>query len=142
MNQIKPYQVWIGHCGDARSANNVAQEGIRAVVQLAAEEPPEPLARDLIYCRYPLFDGTGNDDDLLDLAIRSVADLIERGVPTLVTCGVGVSRAPAIVAAALSLVHRSSLEDCLTEIVASHKADVSPGLWKEVRRRAAAIGRP
>jgi hypothetical protein len=46
-----------------------------------------------------------------------------------------MSRAPAIVAAALSLVGRRSPEDCLTEIVEFHAADVSPGLWEEVRRR-------
>jgi hypothetical protein len=44
--------------------------------------PPVQLTRELISCRFPLLDGTGNH--LVDLAIRCVANLVERGIPTLV----------------------------------------------------------
>ena len=134
MNQIRPHQLWIGHAGDGRSFSDVLEKGVRAVVQLAAEEPQLQLPRELISCRFPLLDGTGNDIELLDLAIHIVANFIERGIPTLVCCGAGMSRAPATVAAALSIVNQCGLEDSLRVVTASHPADVSPGLWEEVRR--------
>jgi len=132
MNQIKPHQLWIGNAGDCRAISRILDKDIRAVVQLAAEESPVQLTRELISCRFPLLDGTENDADLLDLAIGCVAILVERGIPTLVCCGAGMSRSPAIVAAALSRVNRSDLGKSLEAVIEVHPADVSPGFWKEV----------
>ena len=107
MNEITPYPVFVGHAADGRAMRELLDQGIRAIVQLAAEEPPIVTPRDLVFCRFPLEDGNGNDADLLSLAITSVAHLVSRGVRTLVCCGGGMSRAPAVVAAALSIVeHR------------------------------------
>ena len=107
MNEITPYPVFVGHAADGRAVKELLDQGIRAVVQLAAEEPPIVTPRDLVFCRFPLEDGSGNDADLLSLAITSVAHLVSRGVPTLVCCGAGMSRSPAVVAAALSIIeHR------------------------------------
>ena len=132
MNQIKPHQLWIGNAGDCRAISRILGNDIRAVVQLAAEESPVQLTRELISCRFPLLDGTENDADLIDLAIRCVANLVERGIPTLVCCGAGMSRSPAIVAAALSRVNHSDLGKSLEAVIKVHPADVSPGFWKEV----------
>jgi hypothetical protein len=41
------------------------------------------------YCRFPLVDGPGNDRKRLQLAITTVANLLEKKVPTLVVCGAG-----------------------------------------------------
>jgi hypothetical protein len=65
MNQIPPYHLWIGHAGDGRDYRRLLDLGIRAVVQLAVEEPPLQPPRELIYLRFPLRDGADNPDDLL-----------------------------------------------------------------------------
>jgi len=77
-------------------------------------------------------DGAGNDAVLLSLAIKSVRELIRHNVPTLVCCSAGMSRSPAIVAAALSLVQNAGIDECLRSISAHHPTDVSPGLWDEI----------
>ena len=82
----------------------ILDKGIKAIVQLAMEEPPLQPPRELVYLRFPLLDGTGNDPNMLHLAISCVATLIRQGTPTLVCCGGGMSRSPAVVAAALSTV--------------------------------------
>src|SRR5262249_1315753 len=98
----------------------------------AVEEPSFPSRREMIACRFPLTDGVGNPPHLLGLAIRTVASLIEAKVPLLVCCGEGMSRAPAIVAAALAVTQRESPEECLKRAPRTHPSDVSPGLWSDV----------
>ena len=132
MHQIPPYGLWIGHAGEGQHYRQVFDAGIKALVELAAEEPPSQPPRDLIYWRFPLLDGTGNERLLLDLAISSVANLLERKVPTLVACGRGLSRSPAIAAAALALVYQEPPEDCLKRVAEHSHGDVSPGLWSEI----------
>jgi protein-tyrosine phosphatase len=134
MNQIKPHPIWVGHAGDGRSFQEIFEKGIRAVVHLAAEEPPGRLPRELIYCRYPLIDGSGNDAALLQLAINSLAALLKKEIPTLVCCGAGMSRAPAIAAAALATLGEGAVEECMEAVAHHHKTDVSPALWREVQR--------
>ncbi len=57
--------------------------------------------------------------------------LLKRGqIPTLVYYGAGMSRSPAIVAAALSIVQGGSPDERLKEVVAGHPHDVSPHLWE------------
>lgn len=134
MNQILPYPLWIGHGGEERDFPHIFDAGIEAVVELAAEEPPFPSLRDLITCRFPLHDGAGNRPELLAMAIRTVAGLLEAGIPSLVCCSGGVSRAPAIVAAAMALVLHDVPEECLKSVVRHHPCDVSPGLWQEITK--------
>jgi protein-tyrosine phosphatase len=133
MHQVKPYPLWIGHAGDGRNFRQVFDNGIEAIVQLAVEEAPLQPPHELIYYRIPLIDGTGNAPILLDLAIHSVATLHKNGVPTLVCCGGGMSRSPAIVAGALSAVEQKPLDDCLKIVTESYPADVLPGLWEKIR---------
>jgi hypothetical protein len=133
MHQVQPLRLWLGHAGDGRDVRRILDCGIQAVVQVAAEEPVVELPRDLIYCRFPLVDGPGNDTKLLQLAIATVANLLEKKVPTLVFCGAGLSRSPAIAAAAMALVLRQSPDECLTRATEHFPADVSPALWEEVK---------
>jgi protein-tyrosine phosphatase len=132
MNQIKPHALWVGHAGDRRDFRPALDAGIQALVELSREEPPSDPPRDLIYCRFPLLDGAGNDENLLDLAINAVASLIRMRIPTLVCCDMGLSRSPAVAAAALALAHREPPEACLKRVVVEHRSDVSPGLWNEI----------
>src|SRR5262249_45316796 len=130
MNQILPYPVWVGHAGEGRDYRHLFDAGIKALVQLAVEEPAAQPPREMISCRFPLVDGLGNPTEMLYLAIHTLATLVQRHVPTLICCGGGVSRAPAVTAAALALAHHESPESCLQQIVRHHPSDVSPGLWQ------------
>jgi hypothetical protein len=132
MNQILPHGLWVGHAGDAGDMRRLFDLGVEAVVELAVEEPPAVLARELIACRFPLVDGPGNRVTLVSLAIQTLAALLRARVPTLVCCGNGMSRSPALAAAALSVAFGETPEDCLKTVVLHHPGDVSPGLWNEI----------
>jgi protein-tyrosine phosphatase len=132
MNKIEPYPLWVGHAGEGRDFRMLFDAGIRALVQLALEEPPLETPRELIACRLPLIDGTGNRPEVLYLAISTVATLLKMHLPTLIFCGGGMSRSPAIAAAGLAMVHHQPPEKCLEQVVKCHPSDVSPGLWSEI----------
>ena len=132
MTPVADYPLWIGHGGEAHEYPAILGAGIEAVVDLAAEEPTRAGPRGLIVCRFPLIDGQGNRPELLTLAVRSISTLIASGTPTLVCCGAGLSRAPALVASALSLVRRDSPETFLKLVARHHPSDVSPGLWGDL----------
>ena len=132
MKRIEPHLIWIGHAGDGRNVTALYDAGIVAVIQLAIEEPPAHLPREFISLRVPLLDGDGNAPDHLRLAIRSVATSIESRIPTLVCCSAGMSRSPAIVAAALAIISGED-RDRMLEMVADHRpADVSPAFWAAI----------
>ncbi|MBR9801575.1 dual specificity protein phosphatase family protein [bacterium] len=135
MRRIAPLPVWIGNAGDARDLRRVHAEGLAAIVDLAAEEPPVPVTRELMYFRVPLMDGAENDSICLNLAINTVFQLITRQVPTLVACSAGMSRSPLIVAAAISRVERISLETALERITMQGAVDLSPGLLAAVQSK-------
>jgi hypothetical protein len=132
MNQIAPHPLWVGHAGAAADYRKIFDTGIRALVHLAAEELPAHPPRELIYTRIPLVDGPGNRTDILFLATSTVATLVRLRIPTLVFCGVGMSRSPAIAAAALAMIHQEAPEECLKRVTQHHPSDVSPGLWSEI----------
>jgi hypothetical protein len=134
MNRVVPHQLWIGHAGEAADFRALFDQGVRAVVDVAVEEPPTAAPREIISCRFPLIDGPSNDPDVLLLAVRTTTALLERRIPTLVICGSGLSRSPAIAAAALSLLQGEPPERCLERVVAHHPSDVLPGLWDSVTR--------
>src|SRR6188768_4058788 len=100
MRSITPNILWIGNAHDIRNVSAALSLGIRAVVDLAANEAPVPYPRDIVYCRIPLSDGPENDAALLRLAIFVTVEVIRAQMPTLVACSAGMSRSPAIVAAA------------------------------------------
>ncbi len=132
MREILPNQLWIGNAGDGRDAGRLLRAGVAAVINLAAEEPSPNLPRSMIYCHFPLMDGPQDDEGILDVAIRTVVSLLTNKVPTLVYCGAGMSRSPAVVAAALAIVQGGSPDEKLKEVVVGHPHDVSPHLWEAV----------
>jgi hypothetical protein len=137
MRQIPPYSLWLGHAGDARDVRAVLDAGIFAVVDLALEEPPVHFTREVAYFRIPLIDGAGNPPWLSRAAINTVAMLLQNNTPTLVFCGAGMSRSPAIAAAAISIVKDECATESLKFVANVHGCDVSPGLWSEVVRMLA-----
>lgn len=133
MRQVSPFALWIGHAGDGRDFKAILDTGIKAVVQVAAEEPTLQLPRDLVYCRFPLLDGPGNDPTFIHLATMTVANMLEKRTPLLVCCGGGMSRSPAIAAAALAMVYQEDPDDSLRKVAEYHPADVGPALWHEIK---------
>lgn len=134
MHQVADYPLWLGHAGDAGDFKRLFDTGIQAVMQLAMEEAPVSLPRELLYVRFPLVDGPGNDRTVLYLALITLTNLLEKQVPTLVCCGAGLSRSPALAAAALAMVYQEKPDDCLRQIAAHQPHDVAPGFWLEVKK--------
>lgn len=133
MRRIADYSLWLGHRADGRDLPRLHENGIRAVVDLAWDELPLALPRDLTYCRFPLVDGTGNPASLLRIAIDAIASLVREDIATLVCCGNGVSRSPCVAAAAIVRVGNIPLPEGIELIVASGRSDVTPGLWSDVQ---------
>jgi protein-tyrosine phosphatase len=106
--------------------------GIAALVDLAMNEPPVAVTRELVYCRFPLMDGSDNPPWLLRAAIETAATLLRANVPTLVFCSGGMSRTPAVAACALARVTGRSAEECLAEVARAGKCDVSTTLWRDL----------
>jgi protein-tyrosine phosphatase len=126
--------LFISDAISARDLKQIYDHEIRAVVDLAANERPAGLGRDLIYCRFPLSDGHTNDDAMLECSILCLESLLNRHFRTLVACSAGMSRSPLIAAAAVSLQTGDSLADCLARITADAPHDVSPSLLSSVNR--------
>ena len=131
MRRVGDYPLWIGTARDARDIRGVLAAGIRAVVDLAVEEPPAAPTRELVYLRFPLVDGLGNEPKVVRVMLRAVTALVRERVPTLVACGMGMSRSPAVAAVAYAAAHGLDPADVLTTVVGS--GDVSPALLKELQ---------
>lgn len=134
MHQVGPYRLWLGSVVDAWSLREVLQCDVQAIIDLASNEAPLQLTRDLIYCRFPIVDGVGNDPAVLRLAIDTVIALMQNGTPTFLFCSAGMSRSPAILAAAIARQTKRSLSDCLAEVVLGHPHDVAAGLVHDLQR--------
>lgn len=129
MREVIAGKLWIGNAGDARDVARVLSAGVKAVVDLAIEEPPVVYPRDVTYCRFPMLDGAGNPAARLQTAIRTASALITAGTPTLIACGGGMSRAPAIAAAALAHATGIDLQQALSEVLGTGPRDLAPAFW-------------
>jgi protein-tyrosine phosphatase len=107
---------------------------VQAVVDLAASEPPASFPRDIIYCRVPLCDGAENTAAVLQLAVSTTVALVRAKVPTLVACSMGMSRSPAVAAAALAEIENCRPDEVLTRIAKSGPLDVDTALWRDLQR--------
>ncbi len=134
MREIVPKLLWIGNAREARELSSVLEAGIEAMVDLAWEEISPSLTRDVIYCRFPLLDGAGNQPHCLRAAIDAVVSLVEKQIPTLVFCGAGMSRSPAIAAAALALSRGDPLDETLRAVVSGQPHDIAPSLWGDIKK--------
>jgi hypothetical protein len=119
-------RLFVGDAMDARDAQLLFDNQIGAVVDVAANEQPAQLPREIIYCRFPIIDGDGNSPDLLRLAVETVVKLIRGNCRTLVACSAGMSRSPSVAAAAISVVTDRSMDVCLQALIENGPHDVSP----------------
>lgn len=130
MRQVGDHPLWIGTSRDARDMRAVVNAGIEAIVDLAIEEVPVQPSRELVYLRFPLLDGDGNDPVRLRVMLDGVVALVRGRVPTLVACGMGMSRSLAVAAVAFAAAHGWSLADVLK--LTPGPGDVSPPLLREL----------
>ena len=142
MREIEPGRLWIANAVEARDLRRVLDLGVEAIVDLAMQEPPLTVTREMIYLRIPIVDGGGNDQRRLTGAIEAIVNLLRREIPTLVTCSAGMSRSPAIVAAALSLLQNRRPDEVLAWIAARMPHDISPLLWRDVQAAADSLRQP
>lgn len=126
--------IYVGNAIDARDLRSIYDHQIRAVVDLAVNEAPAQLGREIVYCRIPLNDGGGNDDGLVALSIRTVVSLVQNQCRTLVACSAGMSRAPCIAAASIAMLTRRGPDECLMEITRGAPHDISPVLWAHIKK--------
>lgn len=140
LREILPDQLFLGHARDARDLRLLHDHQIAAVLDLAIDEPPAQLAREMISCRIPLVDGGENPPEKIVLAIRTLELLLENHQRVLVACSGGMSRSPVFCAAALALRTKRSLDDCLTQVLTDGPGDVSPPLWESVQRVVRGLG--
>lgn len=132
MRPILPFLLYSGHTEDAGDYDLLANAGIQALVQVTADDGPLQPPEAVTYCRFPLRDG-GENEKLLYLAIVTVANLVERHIPTLVCSTAGLSRASVVIAAALSMVFQESPDSCLNEVTQNRPGLVNPALWEIVK---------
>jgi hypothetical protein len=137
MRDVISQVLWIGNARDAREISRLLNLGVAVVVDLALEEAPIVFPRDVVYCRFPLVDGSGNSHTLLKAAVETAATLIRERVPTLVACNGGMSRSPAVVAAALARVEQTDPHKELLRVAGTGPHDVSPVFWAELTEACA-----
>jgi hypothetical protein len=124
----------VGNALDARDLRLLYDTGIKAVVDLAINETPAQLGRDLIYCRFPIHDGDGNSDEMIQIAIQTVCSLVRDRIATLVACSAGMSRAPSIASVSIAIITNQLPDECLRTVINNSPNDVSPLLWDQVKR--------
>ena len=142
MQEIHPGLLWIGHALDLRNPKALFDVGISAVVDVAYEEPPAQLPRQLIYCRFPINDGGGNEPAVLRQTVQTIVDLLSAGMPTMVACSAGMSRSPVFAAAGLAIHLGQSPDDVVSRIGGFKSLEVSVPLWSDVTNVVSQIRRP
>lgn len=134
MREVIAAKLWTGNAAEARDLKLLSQLGISAVVDLALEEPPAFLQREVAYVRCPIDDSEAATAVLVEVAVRTVEHLVRLRVPTLVACSAGLSRSPLITAAAIARSDRMPLEAAIQSVSDRGPTDVSPGLLSLVRQ--------
>jgi len=115
------------------------ESGVKAVLDVAYEEPPANLPRQLTYCRFPINDGGGNNPATLFLALSTAINLLDSETPTLIACSAGMSRSPTVAAFALAF-HLSESPDTVVARIAEIKSlELKPELWTDMLETAARL---
>lgn len=142
MIEVETGSLWLGNASEARDLRGLFDAEIAAVVDVAWDEPPAQLPRELIYCRFRLVDSDGNSAAMLTVAVQTVVNLLSTGHRTLVACSAGMSRSPAVAAAALSIVRDKEPVRVLSQIGELRSLEVSPQLWGQLMAILPTVCRP
>ncbi len=121
--------LWVGKLRDTREPALLAAEGIGALLQLAGrtEDPA------LVTLHLPVEDGLPLPPETLDRAVEFVRGQREAGRVTLITCGLGISRASSLAVAVLKELEGRSLLAAYFEVKRLHpEARPHPVLWQSL----------
>jgi len=132
MVELHPNSLWLGNMFDARDPSALFENEIQAVVDLAYEEKPAQLPRQLIYCRYPLIDGGGNDESVLLHAIQCVLGFLNSETKMLVACSAGMSRSPTVAAFALAAFLKTKPTEVIEKVSQLKGLEINGELWNNV----------
>ena len=132
MLEIHPNLLWIGHALDVREPAALFDAGITAVVDVAYEESPAQLPRQLIYCRFPLNDGGGNEPKILTQTLRTVTNLLESETRTIIACSAGMSRSPTVASFALAYHLNEPPDAIVARILELKSLELKPELWSDL----------
>ena len=132
MHEIHPELLWLGNALDIREPRSLFDVGITAVIDVAFEEPPAQLPRQLIYCRFPLNDGGGNDATVLLQTVQTLVDFLAAGTRTIVVCSAGISRSPTIAAHGLAALLAQKPCDVVARIAEAKSLEIQPVFWNDV----------
>lgn len=132
MRKINNFELWQGHAGDLRDIGKLSELGIKAVVEVADNEPSATLPRQFLRHRFPLSDDGENSEIYLSLAWETLLQLLKHRIPTIVVCSAGMSRSLLVIAASLSLIERIPFPEVLKELVREKRADISPALFHQI----------
>jgi hypothetical protein len=138
MRKIPEFPLWLGNVIDLRDMRALHSAGIQAIVDLAGNEPPTVVSRELTYLRFPLIDGEGNAPTLMRMAIDNVCWLARSKTSTLICCSAGMSRSPAVAAMAIAQLRNQSANESLEYVRKAMRMDVSPVFWNELQRTVSA----
>ncbi len=142
MHELHPNLLWLGHAFDVREPRPLFDAGISAVVDVAYEEAPATLPRQLIYLRFPLNDGGGNELSTLRLVVQTVVELMHSNIRTIVACSAGMSRSPTIAAFSLACYLGITPEAALERIAALKALEIKRQLWNDVSKVFCHVQRP
>ena len=131
MHEIHPQLLWIGHAFDVREPRPIFDAGITAVIDVAYEEPPAQIPRQLTYCRFPLSDGGGNDPEVLLQTLRTATDLLRSNTRTIIACSAGKSRSPTIAAFGLAHHLTENPDDVIARIADIKSLELKPERWAD-----------
>lgn len=132
MHCLIEQQLWQGNAVEAGDVRAILNLGVQAVVDLAAEEEPIRYPRDILVLRYPIIDGAGNPRWLLESIVSSLHNLLRNEIPTFVYCSAGLSRSPALIAAALARFRNDSMDKVIADVLKVQPLDVSTTLWRDL----------
>jgi protein-tyrosine phosphatase len=133
MHELCSGLLWIGNAGDILELQSVFDAGIRAIIDVAYEEAVSSVPRQLVYCRFPLNDGGGNDRKVILNALHTATNLLRSGIPTIIACSAGMSRSPTIAAFALASLQSQDPETMIQRIGEIRSLELNPELWSDVR---------
>ncbi|MEL7498313.1 MAG: protein phosphatase [Planctomycetota bacterium] len=133
MHEIHPNLLWIGHALDVREPRALFDAGITAVIDVAYEELPAQMPRQLTYCRFPLNDGGGNDPNTLLQTLRTATDLLRSNTRTIIACSAGMSRSPTLAAFSLAYHLSEAPDDVIARIADIKSLELKPELWADTR---------
>lgn len=132
MREILPGKLWTGHAHDIRPLDVATFATSAIVVDLALNESPAALAREVTYLRIPINDSAANLRGQLQLAVLCTLNSLGSQFPTLVCCSAGLSRSPAVACVAVAMWRGQDPDEVLRTYVEEVPHDVSPALWKEL----------